>query len=685
MTPLWLPWLCWPVFGVKIDVSEKPAGPKSGRLVGAGIEDVNNELYGGLYSQMISGESFEEVADTSGVSGAHFHEIIPAGPRNKWPHHRLRPTWSRMGQGGSFRTSKESTHGHQSQFISDGAIVNYGLGQQGMSFVAGKDYEGVLWVKPMGSASVTLSLLVNDTLAGTETWPLPKVSQWHRFSFQLKANRSSECRVWQRKDVPWKGSLASCTNTKETPQGCYLCSGGFQISVQGSVLVDYVLLQPGPWGRFHDLPVRKDVAEAMFQTSGWQVLRLGGSMCNVEGYRWKQFRGDVRAPYHGWWHPVASSAFRLFEVLELCEAGEVECVLTLNNEETPEDMADLLEYCFGSTQTTWGALRAADGRKEPYKMFSFEIGNEQKLDMLLVQQVEAISKAMKQRAEDLKLPMPQLVVGQNIETQLNFEGEGRAITSAMLEVLKPYTSAWDAHIGGDHFEDVDTFKKLLDVSSSFFQHVGKTKMVVFEENGFRHDLLRALNHARFNLAASYQGDFLLMNTAANGLQVFNQNDNGWDQGQIMMTPDKVWLSPFGWSQSMLSKHMKDFDVPLKLKITDGKEKLEVGAYRSAKGVGLRIVHWEGEEEEVTIQLRWHASNPVATAEILTANALDVVNPPADPELVKPQAFPVQLHQAEVLTLKLLLPGYAFVTVSVEEGTSKGRLRGHSAQMLKLQS
>ena len=31
-------------------------------------------------------------------------------------------------------------------------------------------------------------------------------------------------------------------------------------------------------------------------------------------------------------------------------------------------------------------------------------------------QVEAISKAMKQRAEDLQLPMPQLVVGQNIET-----------------------------------------------------------------------------------------------------------------------------------------------------------------------------------------------------------------------------------------------------------------------------
>ena len=28
---------------------------------------------------------------------------------------------------------------------------------------------------------------------------------------------------------------------------------------------------------------------------------------------------------------------------------------------------------------------------------------------------------------------------------------------------------------------------------------------LFQENGFTHDLKRALNHARFNLAASYQG------------------------------------------------------------------------------------------------------------------------------------------------------------------------------------
>ena len=39
-------------------------------MVGAGIEDVNHELVGGIYSQMLWGESFEEPADRSGASTA---------------------------------------------------------------------------------------------------------------------------------------------------------------------------------------------------------------------------------------------------------------------------------------------------------------------------------------------------------------------------------------------------------------------------------------------------------------------------------------------------------------------------------------------------------------------------------------------------------------------------------------
>src|SRR5262245_44257895 len=40
--------------------ADKPTTPASRLLTGACIEDVNHEIYGGLYSQMVFGESFQE-------------------------------------------------------------------------------------------------------------------------------------------------------------------------------------------------------------------------------------------------------------------------------------------------------------------------------------------------------------------------------------------------------------------------------------------------------------------------------------------------------------------------------------------------------------------------------------------------------------------------------------------------
>src|ERR1700709_1476234 len=46
---------------IHIDASQ-PGRPVSRYLTGACIEDVNHEIYGGIYSQMIFGESFQEPA-----------------------------------------------------------------------------------------------------------------------------------------------------------------------------------------------------------------------------------------------------------------------------------------------------------------------------------------------------------------------------------------------------------------------------------------------------------------------------------------------------------------------------------------------------------------------------------------------------------------------------------------------
>jgi alpha-L-arabinofuranosidase len=130
----------------------------------------------------------------------------------------------------------------------------------------------------------------------------------------------------------------------------------------------------------------------------------------------------------------ASPGWRIFEFLEMCEAADIHPVVTLNNKETPEDMADFVEYCYGSAETTtWGAVRASDrGRPEPYKEFWVEIGNEQGLSRSLVDDVVAVSGAMQAKAKALKLPFNlSLVVGGN--------GWRPAAFAPMMQALAPGT------------------------------------------------------------------------------------------------------------------------------------------------------------------------------------------------------------------------------------------------------
>ena len=60
-------------------------------------------------------------------------------------------------------------------------------------------------------------------------------------------------------------------------QLCIKCGGEFVIGLAqpGAVHVDFVYLQPGAWGRFAGLPVRKDGAE-MLKTLGSPTGRITG-------------------------------------------------------------------------------------------------------------------------------------------------------------------------------------------------------------------------------------------------------------------------------------------------------------------------------------------------------------------------------------------------------------------------
>ena len=53
-------------------------------------------------------------------------------------------------------------------------------------------------------------------------------------------------------------------------------------------------------------------------------------------------------------------------------------------------MAELVEYCYGGANTTWGAQRISDGHPSFYNLRIIELGNEQMPQMLFFQQVKAM-------------------------------------------------------------------------------------------------------------------------------------------------------------------------------------------------------------------------------------------------------------------------------------------------------
>eukprot|EP00959_Pyramimonas_sp_CCMP1952_P241341 5044089-Pyramimonas_sp.AAC.1 len=65
---------------------------------------------------------------------------------------------------------------------------------------------------------------------------------------------------------------------------------------------------------------------------------------------------------------VQSRGFGMFEIVDLCTAIGCAAVITINDQERAEDMADFVEYCWGGANTKWGALRIADGHPEVYNV-----------------------------------------------------------------------------------------------------------------------------------------------------------------------------------------------------------------------------------------------------------------------------------------------------------------------------
>lgn len=123
--------------------------------------------------------------------------------------------------------------------------------------------------------------------------------------------------------------------------------------------------------------VKREVFE-MARALNPGIMRIGGN--HISAYHWRHGVGPLDERPHminEAWNMMANKTFGTDEFLKFCEDLQAEPLICVNDGSgTPEEAASWVEYCNGGADTPMGALRAANGRTEPYRVKYWEVGNE---------------------------------------------------------------------------------------------------------------------------------------------------------------------------------------------------------------------------------------------------------------------------------------------------------------------
>ena len=325
-------------------------GKRSGRisplLFGHNLEHTRSQIWHGISAELLRGRKFFGAPQRNGV-GRHWH---PIGPPQT--HFALEPdnTYTRRYDPAAWGRRREMF----SQRICNVAEgTTCGIGQRGIPLRGGQTYETRIALRSDSDLPVTVRIVgPGDGHPLAETRLEVQPDDWREFSFTFT--------------VPGDGGAADLQVVFDRAQNLYIGA---------------VSLLPAE--TFHGM--RPDVIQ-LLREIGCRLLRWPGG--NFAGdYRWQDglLPVDRRSPLasvlpmetlahsDGYdCHEIGTDEF-----MALCRAVGAEASLTINPAcEGPELAAAWVEYCNGSADTVWGAVRAERGHVEPYAVKYWSLGNE---------------------------------------------------------------------------------------------------------------------------------------------------------------------------------------------------------------------------------------------------------------------------------------------------------------------
>ena len=494
---------------LNVDASQKIA-TASKLFNGANIEDINNQTNGGVFSQLLHGEAFEENVETDflNLNRADYSKIYVVLDERRIPHLLTqsdvynRVNWNNLSEpydfhskdiynANAFRrphvlsgyrfptrflvfdslpgniqtTLMERINGNEqiskfwSKQINGNPQYDYKLIRDGNAYL-GRQTQSIEFVSGSGEVGITNHGLYRMGIHFESGKTYDGV-------IRLKSNeptnvylsiRDEKNNVLAEKSYQIKGDGTYEKLVFElTPNGSAL-EGSFGISLKskGRIELGYAFLQPGAWGRAMGFPLRKTFVDAL-KKQGITAIRYNGSMVDVGvdtyNYRWKKMIKPIderRITYRSGFSPYATHSFAFIEMLQLAEAIGAECIIGMSMDETSEDIRDFVEYVNGSSASEWGALRAVLGHPQPYNLKYIQVDNERNMTRGYLECVKKFALAAWQSDPEMTI-----MTSLNIGTNLKNYARGTKEYDLTCEMIKWFIDqgkadkiAWDPHYGG---------------------------------------------------------------------------------------------------------------------------------------------------------------------------------------------------------------------------------------------
>ncbi|MDW7980872.1 MAG: hypothetical protein RMH97_09925 [Verrucomicrobiales bacterium] len=320
-------------------------------IYGQFIEHIGNIMYRALWAELLDDRKFYFPVAPESPDEAGLQARADGGPARR-QRGVGRGRWNPIGPADAVVMDTNNPFvGEHSPLVKPAGDEPRGICQKGVSFVKGTAYNGRIHLAGASGAKVFLAVRWLDAAGSEKAGLVVPVSEttrlstnFQKFTFSFVAPESGPARF----EIVGRGS------------------GWFKVGA--------VSLMPS-----NNLFGFKPEAIAALKQIRAGVYRFPGGNF-VSAHEWRDAIGDPDKRPPTWdpvWRAMQPNDIGTDEFMTLCKLLEVEPYITVNaGLGDAWSAAQYVEYANGTTNTPMGALRAANGHPEPYRVKFWGIGNE---------------------------------------------------------------------------------------------------------------------------------------------------------------------------------------------------------------------------------------------------------------------------------------------------------------------